>query len=210
MRIVSTADVPLPELRRLAVALNPELDAEVDESQIYLRSADPPSWVTLLANANWWTQLLSAYAALYVSELVKEAAKETWRNRAVAIGLAHGASDRLRKMAGAIAEFRRKVSAPTTLGIGLPVPSEYFSTRLALVGESVEDLTAELALFVHHLPVLSQLISEFGLAEGGPATGVFLRLRDDGALVVSWHDRETLQLREHILPVPDPPLAAPD
>jgi hypothetical protein len=118
--IVSTSDVPLGALYRVASKLGPEFEVAVDESQVSLRSNDPPSWVTFLAEASWWTQLLSAYAALYVAELVKEAAKETWRSRQKALIIAKAAGNRLRQLADSIADLRSRLSAPTTLGIGLP------------------------------------------------------------------------------------------
>jgi hypothetical protein len=47
------------------------------------------------------------------------------------------------------------------------------------------------------------LIAEQGLAGDRVATGLFLSLRDDGALLVSWHDRLTLEIHEHILEFED-------
>jgi hypothetical protein len=199
MKIVSTSDVPLDELRRFAAGLGPDFESEVDPSQISLRSVDPPSWVNLLADSGWWTALLGASAALYVAELIKEAAKETWRNRGKAIVAAKASGNRLRELAVAIAAWRSQRSALTTLGIGFPVPSEFFSTKLALEGSDPDELAVQLALFIHHLPAVAQLIAEQGLADGSAATGVFLQLREDGALLVSWHDRYTLQVHERTL-----------
>src|SRR5688572_5048220 len=76
MRVVSSSDVSLLELRHFSNELRTELQVEVEDNQIFLRSAEPPSWVALLANADWWVKGLAAYAALFVAELVKEGAKE--------------------------------------------------------------------------------------------------------------------------------------
>jgi hypothetical protein len=203
MQIVSTSDVPLPLLHQWASGLDPGFEAAVDQGQVHLRSTDAPSWVTFLAEASWWSKLLAAYAALYVAEIVKEAGKDTWRNRAKALSAAKTAGNRLRELADAVADLRRRVGAPTTLGIGLPVPNEFFSTRLTLEGTDSDELVPQLALFIHHLPALSRFIAEQGLADGRVATGLFLRLRDDGALLVSWHDRLTLEIHEHVLEVED-------
>ena len=199
MKVISTSDVPLSALRSLADELGEEFELEVDESQVFLRSTDPPSWVTFLAEASWWNKLLGAYAALYVAELVKEAAKETWRSRGKALVAAKSAGHQLRRLAASVAELRSRLSGPTTLGLGLPVPDELFSTRLTLDGTDPDELAIQIALFIHHLPALSQLISTHALADGNAGTGVFLRLRDDGALLVSWHDRHTLKIHEHVL-----------
>jgi hypothetical protein len=203
MRIISTSDVPLENLREFAGDLSPEFDVHVDASQVFLRTAEPPSWVALLAEANWWVKLLAGYAALYVAELVKEAAKDTWRHRGKAVAVAAVAGGQLRRLASSIAALRRRLAPRTTVGIGLPVPNEFFSTRLALDGEDPDALVAQLALFIHHIPALAELITRHELAEGRAATGVFLALRDDGSLLVSWHDRDTLEMREHILSLRD-------
>lgn len=203
MQIVSTSDVPLSLLHEWASELDAGFETAVDQGQVHLRSTEAPSWVTFLAEASWWSQLLAAYAALYVAEIVKEAAKDTWRGRAKALGAAKGAGSRLWELAKAVADLRRRVGAPTTLSIGLPVPNEFFGTRLTLEGSEPDELLPQLALFVHHLPALSRFISEAGLADGRVATGLSLRLRDDGALLVSWHDRQTLDIHEHVLDVRD-------
>jgi hypothetical protein len=70
MRLVSTSDVSLHRLQAFASELGSEFHVEVADSQIFLRSAEPPSWVSLLAQADWWTKLLAGYAALFVAELV--------------------------------------------------------------------------------------------------------------------------------------------
>jgi hypothetical protein len=201
MKVVLTSDVSLPELRHFSNELRTELQVEVEDSQIFLRSAEPPSWVALLANADWWVKGLAAYAALFVAELVKEGAKETWRQRGKALAAATLVGGQLRRLGGAIAALRGRLSARTTIGIGLPVPNDYFTTRLALEGDEPDLLCAQLALFVHHLPALKQLLATHGIAEGGAATGVFLSLQDDGSLLVSWHEAETLKVREHVLPL---------
>ena len=203
MKIVSTSDVPLAALQQWATELDSEFEAAVDEGQVHLRSMEAPSWVTFLAESSWWIKLLGAYAALYVAEIVKEAGKDTWRNRGTAVSAAKATGNRLRDLADAVADMRRRLAAPTTLGIGSPIPDEFFPTRLILQGKDSDELLPQLALFVHHLPALSRFSSEQGLTDGRVATGVFLRLRDDGALLVSWHDRETLEIHEHVLELRD-------
>jgi len=104
-------------------------------------------------------------------------------------------------LAGAIAALRGRLSAKATIGVGLAVPNDYFTTRLALDGDDRDLLCAQLALFVHHLPALNDFMATHGLDDGKASTGVFLALQDDGSLLVSWHDAETLEVKEHILPL---------
>ena len=62
MRALSTSDVPVEVLDDLRVELQPDLNLEVSGSRIVPLSADPPSWVTLLADADGWITVFKAYA----------------------------------------------------------------------------------------------------------------------------------------------------
>ena len=75
MRARSTSDVPLETLRELSLELSADLELEVDEHHIFLGAAEPTSWVSFLAEADWWVKALTTYAALDVAEIVKEATK---------------------------------------------------------------------------------------------------------------------------------------
>ena len=82
MRALFTSDISLTTLQAVSAELSGDFQLEVDESQIFLRSAEPPSWVTFIAEADWWVKAMAAYAALYIAEIVKEAGKDSWKNRA--------------------------------------------------------------------------------------------------------------------------------
>ena len=77
MRALSTADISLDYLRQLSSELGPEFGLDVDERQVVFKSAHPPSWIVFFADADWWIKALTAYAGLYVAEIVKEAGKQT-------------------------------------------------------------------------------------------------------------------------------------
>jgi hypothetical protein len=180
----STADVSLDDLRQLVAEIAQEISSELDESQIFLRSGDPPSWVSLLAGADWWIKVLAGYAVLYVTEIVKEAGKETWRNRAKVVVLASAGANLVGKLATSLHRLRGRLLCKTSIGIGLPVPDTYFATRLRLEGADVDEMTLEVALFVHHLPALQALLAEAGLDSGRYSGAVVLRLLPDGGLSV--------------------------
>lgn len=77
MKLVATEDVPQPVLEDLCRELAGAIDIEIDEGRFSFKSLEAPSWIRLLAEAEWWQQGFAAIATLYVAELVKEAAKET-------------------------------------------------------------------------------------------------------------------------------------
>ena len=109
--------------------------------------------------------------------------------------------NQLRRVGDAIADLRARLSDRTTIAVGLPTPSDYFATRLRLEGNNPDLICAQLALFIHHIPALNALIKKHGLDTGRAGTGIFLELRDDGSLLVSWHDSDSLKIIEHVLPI---------
>src|ERR1017187_10008870 len=80
MRVTWTKDVSLEDLRKLSTELGSDFEIEIDEMPRSYKSAVPPSWVRCYAENSWWIKGLGAYAAIYVAEIVTEAAKNTWKN----------------------------------------------------------------------------------------------------------------------------------
>ena len=132
MRIISTADVSLDSVRDLANDLGTEFRTKVDESQIFMRSTEPPSWVAVPADADLWVKLLGAYAALFVAELVKEAAKDTWRNRGKAVAAAILVRGQLRRFATAIAALQSGCPSERPLEWACLFPMTTFPLALRL------------------------------------------------------------------------------
>lgn len=81
MRAYSTSDIPLENLQRFSAELRPDFDIQVDERQMFCKGGVPPSWVVFFTNADWLIKLLGLCAGLNVAEIVKEAGKDTWKNR---------------------------------------------------------------------------------------------------------------------------------
>jgi hypothetical protein len=203
MRALATSDVAIDSIQELRRDLSLDFELQVDDRQIFLSSAEPPSWVTFLANADWWTKGLAAYAALYVAEIVKEAAKGTWKNRGKAVAAGVAAGKGIKKLASSIARFRRRLLPKTQLRVTLPIPDDYFATSLELLGFDPIDLEVQIALFVHHLPALTALIQSERLEHGRVLGGIHLELLPDAALEVSWLDKDSFKEHRRILPLED-------
>ena len=190
MKVYSTRDVSLESLREFSHDAGEELGIEVDESQFTGKSsAETPSIVTLLAEITWWKAIgLAALglASKYAYSLADSAAKEHWTKRKE---IASGAAKGVRKLAAAITKLLHR-SKPITIAVGLPFPDDYFSTHLDLIGADEESITVQLELFIEHLPQLQTLIEE--LKENKPATGIFLKLLENGSLEGYWFDGRTL------------------
>jgi hypothetical protein len=199
VKVVSTSDVDLGVLRALGEDLAPGVELEVDDRQIFMRSAEPPSWITFLAEADWWVKALTAYAALYIAEIVKGAAKDTWANRARAISGLAAAGNQIRRLAVSMASLRARLAPRTRIEVGIPFPEEHWPARLQLSGSDAHEIALQLALFVHHLPALQTFILIKGLNSSRVAAGMSLTLLTDGSLEVSWQDGESLSRQQHVL-----------
>lgn len=191
LKVTSTRDVPLEVLHDLREQLGPDFDLEVN-GQVAFFSAEPPSWITFIAQGSWWIQALSAYAALYVAEIVKEAGKDTWKNRGKTLAALRGTSDGIKRFASGIANVLSRLRPNTRAIVGVPLPDKVYSTQLYLSSQDEDELAVEIAMFVHHLPALTKLIEAEGLTSGRASEGVGLTLLQDGSLEVRWFDEESL------------------
>src|SRR5450755_1231349 len=203
IRAISTSDVSLEALRDFRDQLAGDVEVMVDSSQVFLMSAEPPSWLALLAEAPWWIKALGAYAALFVAKIVEEAAKETWKNRGKAFAAGVDAANRVKRVAIAMFNLKPNLPPRTRLEIGVPVPDDYFATRLTLDATDPDNLTLQIALFVHHLPALMGLVEQKQLSRGCVAAGIHLELLGDGSLEVSWQDNASFKQLRHVLPLKD-------
>ncbi len=204
MKVTSTRDVPLDVLRELKQQLTPEFDLDVD-TQVDLRSAEPPSWITFIAQSPGWLQALAAYAALYVAEIVKEAGKETWNNRGRAFAALRNSTDHVKRFASAIAKTLARLRPTTRAAVGLPIPDDIYTTQLYLSSRDEDEIAVELAMFVHHLPALIALLHAEGVASGRASGWVGLELLIDGSLEVTWFDKHTLERARRVIPLDNAP-----
>ena len=195
MRLISTSDISLNELKEWAIEVGGEYAIEVDEQQDFCRSPDAPSWVTLIAGADWWLKILGACVGVYFAAIANEAGKDTWKNKSSIAAAFSKSGSALRHFAQKLFVLRLKLPQ-SKLVLSLPVPSDDFGTSLVLQGDTAEELGAELALFVHHLPKIQELIRSEGSEREGVVNGnIHLTLRIDGSLEVSWMDSTTLLVK---------------
>lgn len=173
--------------------------AEVDDEQMFFRSMEVPSWVSVVAEASWWVKALAAAASVYVSGILSEAGKDTWKNRGK---IAEGVR-RLPSAITQLAEFalaaRSAGTAKTFVVLSIPFPDEYSTTNLRVSHSSREELELSIALFVHHIPALERLWLDEGLMEKRPVGGIHLELGEDCSLLVTWMDRDSLDQMERVI-----------
>lgn len=201
MKLLSTDDISddlVNSFREDLVEIFGEVE---DGGRMCLRSQDAPSWIRLVADADLWVHVFAAGGALYIAELIKEAAKETWKSRAKIVAGAVGAGGRIRALAAKIIRFKSLAPERVAVVVALPMPHEYFGVHLQVSSTDPDVLELELALFVHYLPAVKSLIETNERDGHKAATGYFLELEEDGALRVSWFSHDTLKKMETVISV---------
>lgn len=198
MHILATSDVPNDAIEALLEELHEVLEVELSVRRVALFSLEPPSWINLFAKTEEWQVVLSAVAAVYVAELIKEAAKSTWKGVAKAASATPDAVKKLSMLAKGLFSLRQRFPKKTEIFISLPEPDEYFGASLRLSLEDLETVEKQVALFIHHLPNFMALIESHKISDTPAATGYSLSLRDDGSLQVSWFDQKPLTQNEEL------------
>ena len=201
MKLQRTSDISQAQIDDLYRDFRPFVHVEIDPRVAEYKSTDAPSWIKLAAELSWWQQALSAYAALYIAELVKEAAKESWRSRSKFIASIFSGTHSLRAIARAIKASADTYEPRTEIVLFIPEPDSYFGTRLRLFSDSSEELEVQLALFVHYLPRIRAIFDQNCAVKSNPATGYFLRITDESNMVVEWFHPSTLKKQSVTLPL---------
>lgn len=200
MQIASTSDVDLEALKLCVANIPDDWEASVDEEQVFMRAMDVPSWVSIAADAQWWKYVLAATAAVYVHGIVSEAGKDTWKNRGKLAEGARVARSKVSRLADLIMAARKAGSARTFVTLSIPLPNQYHSIELKLDYDTQDELEFEIALFVHHVPAIEELVIRRGLNQDPPVGGINLEFGvEDFSILASWMDRRTLDFEQEVL-----------
>lgn len=188
MRLSATDDVSEDHLQTLARDLRGVIGVEVDASRTFFKSVEPPSWIVRFAHVPTWAAVLGPSAAIVLNELLKEAAKDAYRNK-VAVGraLAQPLARPLRAVGSALATSRN-AGGRTQIDIGVPTPDDHVGTRLRLAGQDEDSLALEVALFVQHAGALTTVFEHARRDGAGVVGQVVLTLLPDGGMRAEWVD----------------------
>ena len=128
LKVNSTSDVPLDQLRAAMDILEQDIEIEVNESQTFLLSAEPPSWIERFAQTDWWIKAFGAWAALYVAEVAKEAAAASFK----------ATVQQAKKLYKAVTTARKSTKQATYVSLGFPFPDESYTALLRSEAETEE------------------------------------------------------------------------
>jgi len=200
MRIESSSDISVYELRTLVEILPSEWQTEVSEEQYFMKSMEVPSWITLAAHAPWWIQCLGGAASVYVTGIISEAGKDTWRNRKEIVQAAGKVIAPIERLASFISSSIASASPKNFAVLAIPLGQGFHNVHLKLDYQSQDELEFQIAMFVHHVPAIEALIKAENLNDSNAVGGVFLEFgANDYSLLASWLDRASLERREVVL-----------
>ena len=201
MRVLANAEIPASAMAAFKNELEGVIGVDDTSDRVMQLSLDPPAWINLVERTELWHAAFGAVAAVYVAELVKEAAKATWKVAALTVSAAAGAATKLAKLGAGSLALKLSLGERSEVHISIPQTNEYFSARLNLSTDSPEVLQAELALFVTHLPAVVALAGQHKTDNSPPATGYFLSINEDLSLSIVWFDGKSLERNELQIPL---------
>src|SRR5262249_14650390 len=97
IKVTSTSDVDEATLKLFCQELEPDVGLSLVGNTIFLRSADPPSWIQIIGDPHWWivgffggkmvsktydaaVDIVKGAVKTYVEEIAKEKAKQDWKD----------------------------------------------------------------------------------------------------------------------------------
>lgn len=199
LTIQSTRDIPLERLKQATDELPNHWQAEIDPNQIFFRSSTPPSFVALLANAPWWIQTLSAAASIYVTGIISEAGKDTWRNRNQLSKTILNAPETLKSLASYTTKVLSTASRNTYLSLELKF-SEADIARLRISSQNELDFLFSAGLFASHAAAIQSELLQQKQSGARFSNGASISISDDGELMAAWLDSR--DMKEHRVQIP--------
>ena len=166
-----------------------------------LKGVGIPEFIQLILDAKEWLTPLNAAAAFFVhhaskflssygKKIAEKAAEATWEDREkIKSVLQEGAVKPLRLVASAFAKAKAKISGPTQVRVGLPIPDDYFATMLEIEETDEVGYAIAIAYFVLKAEQIEQEIKRHA-ADKGIEGAVKLTLEPGGAFVASWYDED--------------------
>ena len=190
------ANVADSALDEFVADLKNSVGVDPETTEIKLRSLDPPSWITFLAAAPWWQQALGAAAASLVVGALNKAGQDVYQS----ISNLVKKSDPLIEFASCLCRFCQR-NRRIRLVIGIRSHEQFNGTTLPIECDS--QIESKVALFVHHVPQLIELIENERILDK-VFGGIYLQLFDNGALCVKWleegeHEAAPIERSETLL-----------
>ena len=199
MRLIVTADI-LPDVRQELHAAWQPLGGLEEASEVFLKSAEPPSFIQIMGEALQWLPLLKVATTVFLAQLAKEAATDIYKHKQhIGRALTNAGAAPLRLVAAALKKARDSSPRRPGLFIGVPLPDDHFGTALSLPGDSEEEIASLVARFVVRVQAIEQLIQAEISAGRSPLGRVQVIPKGTEGFLLRWLDQE-FGIHEHEVP----------
>lgn len=184
--LIVTADIPSSVRQQLCTDLN-EVHLWPELSEFNVKAAEGPSFIQLVAEVFQWITPLRAAATIFLGQLAKNAADDVWKHKhEIASALKKTAVAPLQKLVTAVSRLRTSMGPETNIYIGLPVPDQFWCTRLSVATRDEAETAWQLANFINQADEIEKAVQRL-LADGHKPPGlVELVLDENRAFRLRW------------------------
>ena len=193
IRAFFTPDIPSDVRQNLVDAWAPFHLRSAGE--IHRKGAlDLPGFIKLIGEAADWLPLKAA-AAIFLSQLAKEAATDIYKHKAaIARALGEVAAAPIRTVAQSLLRARLDSgSAVPGVVLGLSIPNDFFGTSIDLDAMSEEEIAVVVSKFVTRAEEIEAIIKAEIVAGNPPMGSVLVSSASSGGFTLSWLDRSMKQ-----------------
>lgn len=200
IRIYSTSDIPLDDVSNVFAEELRSNQIEIDRSQFFFKSMEPPSWIHLVVSLTWWQAALVGAGSAVMGGFFHEMGRDAWKNREAVGDAVRATPEALWKLADRIVELQTLMPPTTRIRIGFPLEDELHPALYSIEGIAVGEIANELGQFGRNATLIQEFLDRDEPALSGPAT---ITLTEGGGLILRWLDRQALKEREVSLGSPE-------
>jgi hypothetical protein len=189
--ITSTDNVSLAILHKAFNTSSWSQEAEISNSQRILLSAQPPSFVHLIAELSWWKQLGFYVAGTVATGALGKAGSDFWDNKAK---ITKVVTDRLWSLADRVVNLQSMLDGHTQVFLAFPNPDIYFPASLKVDSLDVNVVAWQIAALTYHAADIEKFIATGSF---DPLASAEITINDRGDIHLKWMDKTEMDIREH-------------
>ena len=183
LRVCCTSDVPDTVLRQVFLANGWEDLVDIDGDRVALMSAEPPSFVQLLATLEWWQGLASAAAGVVVTGYLEQAGINLWKNQRKIGSLI---SKRLWSLADRIVNLQTLLPERTSVSIAFPSRDYHFPVLLLVRSLDIETVALQIATLVYYSGKIERFLQSNNI---NSVMNPIINISEKGTLELHWRER---------------------
>lgn len=186
MEIISTRNINSEEVANLQRILVEISEAEVKATEIFMKSADPPEYVRIVAELFTWSNVFKVSATAFLAKIGSLAAEDAWSSKGrIKEALRENGLERLKIVAAALARIKSSSPSGTDVLFSIPVPNDFPGTNLKCPATSEEEIAVYLACFALRADEIVERIQSFKREQDSDHIAAHLLLEKNGTFVLT-------------------------